>query len=144
MGTRCPVTKLSRLFPVIYSEKLEETKDFYCRLLGFQVEFDSDWFVNLAGGANGELEVGIQRYDHELIPEAFRAIAKGVSLAMEVEDIDAIYSKFQDREDMVAPIADEEYGQRHFTCVDPNGVLVDVGMPIEPSDAFKAEYLDNE
>ena len=84
------MTKLSRLFPVIYSEKLEETKEFYCRLLGFRVEFDSDWFVDLAGGASGE------------------------------------------------------YGQRHFMCVDPNGVLVDVGMPIEPSDAFKAEYPDSE
>lgn len=29
-------------------------------------------------------------------------------------------------------------------CADPNGVLVDVGMPIEPSDAFKAEYMDDE
>ena len=138
------MTKISRLFTVIYSEKLKETKDFYCRLLGFQVEFDSDWFINLAGGANGELELGIQRYDHELIPQAYRAIAKGVSLALEVEDVDAAYSKFQNREDLVAHIADEEYGQRHFICVDPNGVLVDVGMPIEPSDAFKAEYLDKE
>lgn len=138
------MTKLSRLFPVIYSEKLEETKQFYCELLGFQVEFDSDWFVNLTGGANGELEIGIQRYDHELIPKAFQAVAKGVSLALEVNDVDAVYSRFRDREDLVAQIADEEYGQRHFMCVDPNGVLVDVGMPIEPSEAFKAEYLDNE
>ena len=96
------MTKLSRLFPVIYSEKLEETKDFYCQLLGFRVEFDSDWFVNLAGGANGELELGIQRYDHELIPSAFRAVAKGVSLALEVEDVDTAYSKFRGREDLVA------------------------------------------
>ena len=27
------MTTLPRLFPVIYSEKLEETKEFYCRLL---------------------------------------------------------------------------------------------------------------
>ena len=138
------MTILSRLFPVIYSEKLEETKQFYCQLLGFQVEFDSDWFVNLAGGANGELEIGIQRFDHELIPEAYQAVAKGLSLALEVDDVDAVYANFRDREDLVAHIADEEYGQRHFMCVDPNGVLVDVGMPIEPSDAFKAEYMDNE
>ena len=137
------MTRLSRLFPVIYSEKLEETKDFYCDLLGFRVEFDSDWFVNLTGGINGDLELGIQRYDHDLIPPAFRTVAKGVSLALEVDDVDAAYSRFRDREDLVAGIADEEYGQRHFMCVDPNGVLVDVGMPIEPLDAFKAEYLDD-
>ena len=138
------MTKLSRLFPVIYSEKLEETKQFYCQLLGFQVEFDSDWFVNLTGGASGELEIGIQRYDHELIPEAFQVVAKGLSLALEVDDVDAVYSSFRGRQDLVAEIADEDYGQRHFMCVDHNGVLVDVGMPIEPSDAFKAEYMDNE
>ena len=138
------MTKLSRLFPVIYSEELERTKDFYCRLLGFRVEFDSDWFLSLVGGTKGEFELGIQRYDHELIPPSFRAIAKGVSLALEVEDVDAVYLKFRDRENLVAHISDEEYGQRHFMCVDPNGVLVDVGMPIEPSEAFKIEYLDNE
>lgn len=138
------MTRLSRLLPVIYSEKLQETKDFYCDLLGFGVEFDSDWFVNLTGGATGELELGIQRYDHELVPPEFRATAKGVSLALEVDDVGAVYSRFRDREDLVAHITDEEYGQRHFMCVDPNGVLVDVGMPIEPSDAFKAEYLNDE
>ena len=138
------MTRVSRLFAVIYSEKLEETKDFYCDLLGFRVEFDSDWFVSLAGGASGQFELGIQRYDHELVPRAFRAIARGVSLALEVDDIEAAYSRFRDREDLVARIADEDYGQRHFMCVDPNGVFVDVGMPIEPSDAFKAEHLNNE
>lgn len=138
------MTRIARLFPVIYSDRLEETKHFYCELLGFQVEFDSDWFVNLTGGAGGEFELGIQRYDHELIPQAFQSTARGVSLALEVEDVDAAYARFRDRDDLVAPVADEEYGQRHFMCVDPNGVLVDVGMPIEPSDAFKAEYMDDE
>ncbi len=129
---------------MIYSQQLEESKDFYCGLLGFRVEFDSDWFVNLAGGPGGEFELGIQQFDHELIPTAFRATAKGISLALEVDDVDAAYSRFRDREDLVSHITDEEYGQRHFMCVDPNGVLLDIGMPIEPSDAFKAEYLDNE
>ena len=50
----------------------------------------------------------------------------------------------REREDLVTQIADEEYGQRHFMCVDLNGVLVGAGMPIEPPDAFKAEYVDNE
>ena len=136
--------KLARLFPVIHSQKLEESKHFYCQLLGFRVEFDSDWFVNLVGGANGEFELGIQQFDHELIPEAFRTTARGLSLALEVEDVDGTYLKFRDREDLVSHITDEEYGQRHFMCVDPNGVLVDIGMPIEPSDDFKTEYLSND
>lgn len=32
----------------------------------------------------------------------------------------------------MAHIADEEYGQRHLICEDPNGVLDDIELSIEP------------
>ena len=134
--------KLSRLFPVIYSQHLSRSKEFYSELLGFDIEFDSDWFINLVGGVDGQFELGIQQFDHELIPEKFRARAQGLSIALEVENVDEIYEKFRNRKDLVSEIADEEYGQRHFMCVDPNGVLLDVCTPIEPSEAFKAEHME--
>ena len=133
---------LSRMFTVIYSQDLTQSKKFYTDLLGFSIEFDSDWFVNLVGGAEGQFELGLQQFDHELIPEKFRSRAQGLSIALEVEDVDKVYERFRERNDLVRDIADEEYGQRHFMCVDPNGVLLDVCTPIEPSDAFKSEYME--
>ena len=134
--------KLSRLFPVVYSNQLAQSKEFYTELLGFEIEFDSDWFINLVGGVDKQFELGIQQFDHELIPEAFRARAQGLSIALEVENVDEIYERFRSRSDLVTAIADEEYGQRHFMCVDPNGVLLDICTPIEPSEEFKAAYME--
>ena len=36
-----------RAFPTILSDHLPETRDFYVALLGFEVGYDSDWFVSL-------------------------------------------------------------------------------------------------
>jgi hypothetical protein len=35
----------------------------------------------------------------------------------------------------------EDFGQRHFLVAAPDGVLVDVITPIEPSAEFAAQYL---
>ncbi len=127
---------------MVYSNQLAQSKEFYTELLGFEIEFDSDWFINLVGGVDKQFELGIQQFDHELIPEAFRARAQGLSIALEVENVDEIYERFRSRSDLVTAIADEEYGQRHFMCVDPNGVLLDICTPIEPSEEFKAAYME--
>ena len=37
-------------------------------------------------------------------------------------------------------LRDEEFGQRHFMAVEPNGLLVDVYEPIPFSPAFAAEH----
>jgi catechol 2,3-dioxygenase-like lactoylglutathione lyase family enzyme len=44
---------ISRTFANILSDRLDETRDFYCELLGFALRFDSDWFVNLAPASHG-------------------------------------------------------------------------------------------
>ncbi len=42
--------------------------------------------------------------------------------------------------ELAQELRDEEFGQRHFMAVDPNGLLVDVYQPIPFSDAFAAAY----
>ncbi|THB79312.1 MAG: glyoxalase/bleomycin resistance/extradiol dioxygenase family protein, partial [Desulfobulbaceae bacterium] len=37
-------------------------------------------------------------------------------------------------------IKSEDFGQRHFIVVDPNGILVDVIQNIEPSAEFAEQY----
>ena len=34
--------------------------------------------------------------------------------------------------EVVQPLRDEVFGQRHFIAVDPNGILLDIITPIEP------------
>ena len=38
---------MRRSFPTVLSDRLPETRDFYVALLGFEVAFDSDWYVAL-------------------------------------------------------------------------------------------------
>ena len=38
---------MNALFPDVPSARLPESRDFYVRLLGMEVVFDSDWYVLL-------------------------------------------------------------------------------------------------
>ncbi len=41
---------------------------------------------------------------------------------------------------MLLALRDEPFGQRHFITRDPNGVLIDVITPIEPSPEYAAQF----
>lgn len=130
---------ISRTFPNILSDRLAETRDFYCQLLGFTLRFDSDWFVNVASATEPRCELGIWRRDHELIPETHRAAPQGMILTVVVDDVDAIHAEAVRRGvAVVAPPRNLFYGQRSCLLVDPNGLLLDVSTPGEMSPEFAA------
>ena len=54
---------LRRAFPTILSDRLPETRDFYVRLLDFEVAFDSDFYVALrtAEDDDGTAGGGVRR-----------------------------------------------------------------------------------
>lgn len=141
---------VSRAFANVLTDDVAATRDFYVRLLGLTVAFDSDWFVNLTSpsGDGGAVqaapgrELGIWRRDHELIPEEFRQRPAGTVLSFVVEDVDAVYTDAQQRGlPIVAVPRDLFYGQRQLLLTDPNGALVDVSTPVGISDEFAATLV---
>ncbi|MCU1681147.1 MAG: hypothetical protein JWQ81_1886 [Amycolatopsis sp.] len=40
--------------------------------------------------------------------------------------------------EIVRSVRDEDYGQRHFFALDPNGILLDVIEPIQPTPEWLA------
>jgi len=51
----------------------------------------------------------------------------GVVLTIHVDDVDGAYGRVQKMGAEIAEeIRNEEYGQRHFLVVDPNGLLLNV------------------
>lgn len=121
---------IRRVFLNILSDRLPATRDFYVQLLGFQVAFESDWFINLQEPTQPLNELGIWRRDHELVPEAFRAAPQGAILSFVVDDVDAVFADASDRAvKIVAPPRDLFYGQRSLLVADPNGLLVDISTP---------------
>jgi uncharacterized glyoxalase superfamily protein PhnB len=52
-------------------------------------------------------------------------------LTVQVDDVDAAYARAQRMgSDVLSPLVDEDYGQRHFLVVDPNGVVLNVMSPL--------------
>ncbi|EGG36637.1 VOC family protein [Paenibacillus sp. HGF5] len=136
--------KLLGFYPVIMTEQIAESADFYKRLFGFEVVFEADWYVSLKKGIEGPIayELAILSKDHPTVPPAYQQRVQGLILNFEVEDVDAEYERLVNHEKLPLhlDIRDEEFGQRHFIISDPNGVLIDMIKIIPPSQAFMEQY----
>ncbi|MEL6590475.1 MAG: VOC family protein [Bacteroidota bacterium] len=124
---------INRLFVNLCSEHLSASKDFYTRLFGFEVNFDSDWFVQLRS-SNGQFELGIIDKHHQLVPAAHQQDPRGFYLTFVVEDVEELYTLAQQYAYVVVQAPEDTfYGQRRMLLEDPNGALVDVSSLIKTS-----------
>jgi len=122
-----------RILTNICSDDLQKSKEFYVKLLGFQVKYDSDWYVQLCSPEDSEIEYGIIQRDHELVPKEYQNTPNGMYVTFVVEDVDVVYGVAIDMGILIIQEPRNEfYGQRRFLVKDPNGCLVDVCSPWEP------------
>lgn len=123
---------LTSFYPVICTDKVALTSDFYRAYFGFETTFEAEWYVSLRRPEAPHYELAILDYSHPTLPAAFRAPVRGLLLNFEVEDVDAEYRRLveQHRLPVQLDLRDETFGQRHFIVSDPSGVLVDVITPI--------------
>jgi catechol 2,3-dioxygenase-like lactoylglutathione lyase family enzyme len=120
----------TRILTNICSDNLKQSRDFYVSLLGFEVNYDSDWYVQLRCPTNAELEFGIIARKNELVPIEFQNAPTGMYVTFVVPDVDAVYSKAKSLGlKIVQEPKNEFYGQRRFLTVDPNGCLIDICTP---------------
>jgi uncharacterized glyoxalase superfamily protein PhnB len=80
---------------------------------------------------------------HETVPASHSGRASGVLIAVEVDSADVLHERAVALGlPIVQPLRTEEWGQRHFITVDPNGLLVDViqGRDIPMTEAY-ARYV---
>lgn len=123
---------LLRLFPSIFTEKLRESRAFYVSVLGFEVGFESNWFVRLVSPGEGGLELGLVVRDHETIPRGFRDFPRGVLITLVVDDVDEVHARAVQHDVIVVePPRDMFYGMRRMLINDPNGQLIDVSSLLE-------------
>jgi catechol 2,3-dioxygenase-like lactoylglutathione lyase family enzyme len=120
----------SRILTNICSDRLAESRDFYVALLGFEVSYDSDWYVQLRNPSNKELEFGIILRSHRLVPQDYQTAPSGMYVTFEVSEVDRVYDKAVAMGlRIVQELRNEFYGQRRFLTVDPNGCLIDICSP---------------
>ena len=136
------VRMVNRILTTIYVDDLVRSKEFYINLLGLIPTFETDWIVQLCDPENENVNLTLQPKNHELIPEGFGKQPQGFSIAFVVDSCDEIHVKAQSLElKIVQSPKNEEYGQRRFLTVDPDGTLVDVSSACEPSPEFVAKYF---
>ncbi|UUV31402.1 VOC family protein [Amycolatopsis roodepoortensis] len=133
--------RLTSFYPVLMTEKIAETRDFYCRHFGFEPTFEADWYVSLKRGA---WELAILAPGHETIPAGAGKPVQGLLLNFEVEDVDAEHRRLIVEAGLPEALSlrSEDFGQRHFIVADPNGVLIDVIQEIPPIGEFAEQFTD--
>jgi uncharacterized glyoxalase superfamily protein PhnB len=112
----------------IITEKLNETKEFYEKVLGFGVTFENEFYL-LMHTPNKKDEISFLLPNHPsqqaLFHPAFQG--KGVYLTIELEDVDALYQQIKSKGvPFIIDIRNEPWGDRHFAIQDPNGVGIDL------------------
>ena len=133
--------KTTSYYPVLMVDNVAATADFYVEHFRFKALFESDWYVHLQSSEDESVNLAILQGDHETIPAEGRGRASGVLINFEVMDPDAVYARVQAAKlPILRTLRDEPFGQRHFITADPNGVLIDVIMPIPPSAEFLAQF----
>ena len=101
--------KINRILTNICSQHLAESKEFYTNLFNFKVDFDSDWFVHLISEGR-ELEIGIMKSDHELVPIEFKGKPNGMYVTIVVDNAESIF--YQCQRDASPGIVDRQHREQ--------------------------------
>ncbi|MET9667986.1 VOC family protein [Streptomyces sp. NPDC006475] len=141
-----PTTRLGGFYPVLATRDVAASRDFYTRHFGFEVTFETDWYVSLRRPDAPQYELALLDHAHPTIPEGHRAALRGgLLLNFEVDDVDAEHQRLVAEGDLheVLPLRTEEFGQRHFIVAAPDNVLIDVITVVPPGEEYAAHYTDD-
>ncbi|MGI9539795.1 MAG: VOC family protein [Miltoncostaeaceae bacterium] len=129
------------LFPDICSDHVAESRDFYVRLFDFEILVDIGWYAQLRAPHDKNLQVAFVDRTSDTVPEPVRERPRGVLVTVEVKDVDAVHARAAGLGlEILLSLRSEDFGQRHFMTVDPNGLPVDVFTTIPPSPEFLREH----
>jgi predicted enzyme related to lactoylglutathione lyase len=112
------------IVPLLTTNKLTETRDFYRGYLGFEVLMESECYLGLRLGEGG-LELGFmpESEEHPLSSGA------GLLYCFPVENVDAEYEALQKKgAPLAGPPEDMPWGDRRVYMADPNGITVYLGQ----------------
>jgi len=114
---------------------MEQSKAFYTRHLGLEINADIGWFVGLQkiDRPREEFEMSLCETGHSSLPQAINRPTDGLVLAFEVDDVDKTFAAFQDAGvEILAELVNEPWGQRHFFAAAPDGVALDIFQNCPP------------
>jgi catechol 2,3-dioxygenase-like lactoylglutathione lyase family enzyme len=137
------IMKIESAYPVICTDKIAESRDFYTQHFNFKIIFEEEWYISLRSKESPEYELALLDYQHPSLPSESRQPTSGLLLNIEVADVDQEYDRLKKEGlPMLLDLKSEEWGQRHFITKDPNGLLIDVIQNIPPSEEFAQHFTE--
>ncbi len=119
--------KLQSLCPMLWTDKLEETVEYYKTVLGFTViEYNIDWgWANVSrGGVEFMFSIPNEHEDFKSGPK-FTG-----SFYITVENADEVWNELKSKTQICYSINNFDYGMRDFGIYDNNGYLLQFGHPL--------------
>ena len=119
--------KITELRPMLWTEDLRGTIDFYVDVLGFTcVEFNEDW--GWASLSIDDVAIMLAKPNEHT---KYDKIGFTGSFYFNTDDVDAMWAKLKDKAAICYGIENFEYGMREFAVYDNNGYLLQFGQEIE-------------
>lgn len=127
--------KLTNLRPMLWTEDLQASVDFYRDVLGFEaVEFRDDW--GWASLSKGDVSLMLSRPNEH---EKYDKIGFTGSFYINTDEVDALWEELKDKAKICYPIENFFYGMREFAVYDNNGYLLQFGQEIAAENADDSE-----
>lgn len=122
----------------IVTDKLSESVTYYTEQLNFGITFQNEWYALLhTPDKSAEIAFLIPNLptQHALFQPVFNG--KGIFLTIEVKNVDKVYEEMKTKGiEIVQELKSEEWGDRHFSIVDPNGIGIDIVTYTAPGTAI--------
>ena len=114
-----------RLRLELFVKSVVASRDFYTRVLEFnEVSYQPDGYSVFR---MGDAQIALQAWsqlpdDHPLKPETQQPVGLGVEIVIEVDDLEADYTRVLKEQWPIAdPLAERPWGSQDFRVIDPNG-----------------------
>lgn len=117
----------NKLYPMILTARLEETKRYYVEVLGARIVFDLPTYLHVAFGEGDGPELAFMKPDAFPDGQARPAFeGRGVLVSIPTSNADEYAAAIHGRgAEILAPVTDKPWGWRSFFTSDPNGVVLD-------------------
>jgi hypothetical protein len=126
----------NRVITNLVCEDITTVENLFRQVFGFVVHYTSDWFIILKPHAGSELELGLIRRDHDIVPANLTPAFGGVYLTLVVDDLEEVERRC--RAQSVAILEGPTplfYGQTRLLIAFPGGIVIDVSSPTKKATA---------
>lgn len=119
--------KINSLRPMLWTENLHETVDFYVKILDFTCgELNEDW--GWATLWKDDIAIMLAKPNEHT---KYDKIGFTGSFYFNVDEVDALWNELKDRAKVCYELETFEWGMREFAIYDNNGYLLQFGQNVE-------------